>query len=236
MAAIIPLSFEAMRDEVLRRMGKLNVPDWEPRIEQFITAAYYDIAVTFHHYELEDALLMALAEDTKSVTWRFNSDVQYPNGDVYSVLGIRLRDVEGKLSQATQEHIKFIWQEVRERGRPEKWARIDPQGKTIIFDRESDADYDVEMLFYRYPDAPDFGGGGVPAGSLASQLGLVWTEHIMQRAMFLAAPATWRYDMSQVQVQTLQEWLQSQPQAPTKGDLVARAEVPLTSQVSGGNQ
>lgn len=237
MAPIIPQSFQTMREEVLRRMGKLNVPDWSPRIEQFITAAYYDIALTFHHYELEEDVQLGLAEDLPSVTWRFAPELQYPSGDIFSIMAVTLVDAEGNYTQLSQEHIKFIWQERREKGRPEKWARTSPRGASILFERPSDAAYTVSVYAYRYPNAPNFDILVPPVGgSTRSELGIVWDEHIMQRAMFLAAPATWRYDMSQVQAQTLQEWLGQQPQQQTKGTLVSRAEVPLTSQQAGGSQ
>lgn len=228
MAPIIRQTWEQMRDEVLRRMGKLNVPSWESRMERFLTAAYYDIALTFHHYPLEGQVVMGVFGNTEETTWRFQSDVNYPNGAIYSLLSIRLRDGNGQVFQTTQENVKFIWQERREKGRPERWARRDD--RTILWDREADVDYLADVYYYGYPRPPDF------EVASPSELDELWDEHIMQRAMFLAAPATWRYDMSQVQVQTLQEFLQAQPQAPTKGQLVARAEVPLTSSNTGGSQ
>jgi len=232
MVAIIPQTWAQMRDEVQLRMGKQNVPAWTPRMERFLVAAYYDIALTFYHYELQDEFSQTITPPSPGLTWRFNTDVQYPNGQIYSILAVRIMSTDGKVSQLVGENIKFFWQERQqgEVGRPEKWARGGPQGKSILFDKIVDQDYEVQMLFYRYPDPPDFDAADL------SQLGELWSEHIMQRAMFLAAPATWRYDMSQVQVQTLQEFLQAQPQAPTKGRLVERAEVPLTSDQAGGSQ
>ena len=229
MAPILRMSWEQMRDEVQLRMGKANVPDWTPRMERFLTAAYYDIAITWHHYELEKLVELAVVEDISIVTWRFVADLQYPNGTVYSIMGVRLRAEDGTLYQMTQQNIKFTFNERLPKGRPQKWARTNPQ--SLLLDRPSDAAYFVDAYVYVYPDPPDFD----PAGGI-SQLDAVWDEHIMQRAMFLAAPATWRYDMSQVQVQTLKEFLEGQPQAQNKGSLVARSEVPLTSQNTGGSQ
>ena len=228
MAPLIRMTWTEMRDEVQLRMGKQNVTDWTPRMERFLTAAYYDIAMTFHQYQLESIVELTVLEDADLVSWGSDPAVIYPNGEIYSIMGARLRDDDGVPYQLTQENIRFTFNERREKGRPERWARTTP--KSLLLDRPSNQDYFVDVYAYVYPPPPDF---VAPVPSVLDQL---WDEHIMQRAMFLAAPATWRYDMSQVQVQTLQEFLQAQPQLPTKGSLVARAEVPLTSQNTGGSQ
>lgn len=229
MAPIIRQTWSEMRDETLRRMGKLNVPDWGPRMERFLASSYYDIAVTFHHYELEKAIQLGVPATDQEATWRFSADVGYPEGDLYSIMAVRLTDPDdGRIYQLGQENVKFTWSERRASGRPEKWARA--SNDSLLLDRPADKAYLLEVYCYTYPTPPDF------AASDPSELGPVWDEHIMQRAMFLAAPATWRYDMSQVQVQTLQEFLQAQAQAPLKQGTVARDEVPLTSQNAGGGQ
>lgn len=221
MAPIARRTWDEMRDEFLLRMGKPNVTAWQPRAEHFLTAAYYDLALLFHHYELDVELSLLLASGAKQLSFGASSP------QVYSILAVRANEA-GLRTPISQEHRKFNFQEVAAQAKPKKWAR---QEQVLYFDRASDRDLDIEILAYRYPAAPDF-----DPGASESELSWIWDEHILQRAMFLSAPATWRYDMSQVQLQTLQSFIEAQPQQPTKSNLVARAELPLSSQSQGGQQ
>lgn len=233
MAPITRRDWPEMRDEVRRRLGITTVggSNLDARIEQTMTSAYYDLALTFHHYELHE-----LVFDTLDAT--FNT-TPLPE-DVYLVISVGLLAQGGDQTWINVTHsdlrtVSPVDNSNPEPRQPTEYARtfdtnvVTPE-HILWFDTPSDQDYNVQIRYYRRPRAPDF------ASSDNSELDWLWDEFILQRTLALMFPQTWRFDMAQVPMATLMEWYQRQVQAPLKTGIRDYPERNLADAALGGEQ
>jgi hypothetical protein len=225
MAAITRWTFANMRDEALRRAGRYDESDTTAdRMEHFVTNAYLRIAATFFHQEmLKVATPLTIANGAR-VTSALPADL-------YMILTALLID-DGDRSHALEyRHAGQVFPNVRADGVgiPKEFCRL---GTVLRLDRATDhGDYTVDLLYYAAPTTPDFDG------SDESELLRLFDEAIVQYAMALMWPSSWRFDMADINAQLFTSWIeQSTHPRLRESPIPAQAERPLSTQLTGGHQ
>lgn len=222
MAIIVRLTFEEMRDSVLRRMGrKAASPQTKTDVEYLVAAAYKHLALTFHHHELEvfdSTVVLTATSNTKAIPT-----------DLYATISLSLRNPGG----VWKKHVKYAHlREVQARfsdssGAPSFFSR---SGSDFVFDLKADVAYEVDLRYYKRPAGPDFSSG-------SSLLDPLWDEYVMQCALWFGWPTQFRFDMAGIQAQMLSQVVAETIQ-PRLGVEPIRAvpEMALTDRSAGGGQ
>ncbi len=223
--------FADLRDEALRRMGKLN-NQLNSRMEQVMTSAYYTLALTYHHYELHTRFQITLTENEKQIDIPEDAYIVMTVGkDPVPVEGEPPPSLNIK-EQLTHDHLYVIFPTAMG-GEPNRYARTrnnDGDQDVLIFDKFADRDVPLVILYYRRPVEPVFSGGAT------SDLDPLWDEFIIQYALQLFWPANFRFDFASVAQATLSEFLARQIQPPLVAPIRDVPERQLSSEAVGGQQ
>lgn len=221
MAALVRWTFANMRDEALKRAARYGETDATARMPYFVDAAYRRIAATWYHDVLVKETTLTIA-DTARVTSALPADLYLPIGGVLALSGTRTHVMGYK-------HAADVFTDVRAEGNgaPKEMAR---KNTVMQLDRGADnANYTIVLLYYASPTTPDFDGAA------NSELDRLFDEAIVQMALALAFPASWRFDMASVNAQLFVEWVETSAHAKVRELMLpAQAEKPLSSTLLGG--
>lgn len=191
MAAIARKTWEQLRDEVMKRVGREDVTAYETRAEYAIDAAYRFLCQTWHHPELD-----TISGELALASTAFSVDL--PN-DLYLPVGARLLDNSSAFVTWLQpQHPRVLLGRGRSSsGTPQFYCRF---GAKLYLDRKADAAYKVEILYYRRPTDPDFASGSPDTDRVFDELIVEWATAIGQGQL-------WRMDLSQVTLETMRSYL-----------------------------
>lgn len=224
MALITRRTFDELRDDVIARVGNTGASSaFQSRVEHLVTAAYYFLSLSYFHHELEvfnQALTLSVSSNEKSLS---------TPGDVYEVMGVTLRSPGGGFAGTTvRRHIRHILSSYEnDSGLPTAYAH---RGNDLVFDLQPDVAYEVDLLYYKRPTAPDFAGGAA-----SSELHWLHDEHIIQLALSYGWAMTWRFDLATIQKQALDQALGLTSHRPrAEVPVVDRPESNRMTQVAGG--
>lgn len=220
MADLVRRTWAQMRDEGLKRVGRQGDSATESRMEHALAAAYFDLSL-YHHYELDQ---------------REAIDIAFPNlkislpADCYIVMFANLLDNAGAFIKGlilNRSNFQFATRR-NAAGQPETYTRF---GNELFVERPVDADYKIDLFYYRHAPAPDF------AGSVNSPLSWLWDEHLIEAAVAKFHGAFWRWDLSGANLQLLERFISTQPQPPVAArPLFDHPEQRTTGRPHGGAQ
>lgn len=225
MTALVRREFHELRDEALKRLGReASDAGASARAERFIESAYYQLALTYHHYELEDEVTSTTASTSANT-------VTVP-ANTYIVLGVSLRAVSGgaflkALTFQSANHLLSAADRATS-GQPKRWSRV---GGTLFFDTKPDAAYPLSIYRYKRPDAPDFD----PAANAVSALDPLWDEAIIQLALLLGFTAYWSEELARLNGEALASFLKITAQ-PLLAQHTIHPQVEAQGRPHGGAQ
>lgn len=224
MTVLVRREFHELRDEALKRIGRSSDSAASTRMERFMEAAYYRLALTYHHYELED-------EDTATTASPSANTVAVP-ANTYIVLGVSLRAVSGGAflkSLVFQSANSLLANADRATSRrPGEWGRV---GETLFFDSKPDQAYPLSIYRYKRPAAPDFDA----AANAVSELDPLWDEAIIELALMLGFTAYWSDDLAKLSGEALASFLKITAQ-PLLAQHTIHPQVEAQGRPHGGAQ
>lgn len=193
MAAIARRTWDTMRDEAMKRLGRSGVTAFTSRAEYLLDAVYRLLCQTWHHREL-DKVSSELALSVMA------SEVSLP-ADLYLPIGARLLDNSSNLLAWLQpRHARTLLARDRsESGRPAYYAVF---GSKLYTDKAADAAYKIVLLYYANPTSPDFA-----AAAASPEINRVFDELLIEWAVALGQNVLWRPDLGGVGLQTLDSFL-----------------------------
>lgn len=204
MAPITRRIFENIRDEHMIRVGRRgDTSTYQSRAEHFVTGAYFDLAHTFHHHEL-DTLSTSI---TLSATDPF---VALPS-DCDVVIAFTLRgavDEQHILSFVPVRTSSVVAEYNPVSGAPRQCAR---HGGRLYFDRLPTVAYKSTLYYYKLPTTPDFATGAVSSPRI-SDLKWLWDEHILELSVARAKGASWLPELASIDQQTMKSFLEQAPE------------------------
>jgi len=222
MATITRRGWSAIEAEVQRRLAGNNATGFTTRIDYWVWAAYLQICLTYHHFELDKedlTLSIALGANTLNLP-----------ADCYAVVAMTLRDNGSNIvgEVADYEFTALRGQYVASAGQPTRRARW---GSKLYFDKKADQLYNVDLYYYRVPTAPDF------ATTTAPETAADVDEHIIEGACRLGNPAIGRSDLGDVDRQLLADWISQQIRPSLNQDgILEQRERMGTNRTLGGSQ
>lgn len=222
MATITRRGWSAIETEVQRRLAGNNASGFTTRIDHWVWAAYQQICLTYHHFELDK-------EDLTGTISSGANTFTLPS-DCYAVIALTLRDSTGAI---VGEVAQYEFAAVRgaygaDSGQPSRRARF---GSKLYFDKKADQNYSTDLYYYRFPTAPDFTTSTAP--ETASDV----DEHIIEGACRLANPAIGRADLGDVDRQLLADWLGQQIRPSLNQDgILEQRERSGAGRTLGGSQ
>lgn len=222
MAVLARRTWDELRDEVIRRCGRVGDSAFTALAERFVEAAYYDLAYTFHHYEL----------DKISTTGVLNTSQDFlaVPADLWINFALWIGDPSTNAFVAA-----LVWEPpsslLRRRSttaaQPAKYTRF---GDQLIFPANPDLAYKTTHYYYQIPTAPDFTTG-------SPVIDRVWDEHIIEGAVAKATRANWDPQSSGMQGELLSEFLATNPQPPlSEGGNIPQPQQAKVSKPYGGSQ
>lgn len=221
MATITRRGWSLIQDEAQRRLAGIASPGFTARIDYWVWAAYQQICLTYHHFELDSfstSLSIALGASTLALP-----------ADCYAVIAMTLRDGTGAYAGEVRQYelaaVRGAY--VAASGRPSRRARF---GSTLYLDMKADQLYNVDLFYYRFPTAPDFATNTAP--ETASDV----DEHIIEGAVRLAHPAIGRSDLGDVDRQLLADWLSQQIRPSLNQETLEDTERAGAERTLGGAQ
>lgn len=221
MAVLTRRTWANLRDEALKRIGRSGDSAASSRVEYWIDAVYRNLALTYHHYELDTELVdQALAEDA--------DELALP-ADCYVLLAVRLKTNAGvDIGRLLPERASFtIGARSSSTEQPKTYARF---GAKIYFPAPADDAYKLDLYYYKVPTAPDFSSGS-PAWDR------LWDEYLVQGACDLAMRGYWVPELAAGHAQSLAAFLDRvvNPQLAS-GILTDSEDRRTTDQPHGGAQ
>lgn len=220
MAAITRRTFANLRDEALKRVGRSDSTA-SSRMEHWITAAYFRLALTFHHYELDGSVAgQAVASGATSTPLPV---------DTYVVVAVRLLDNAGNYLQrlVAERHSHLFGRAGAATDRPDRYTRW---ASTLLFEGPTDADYEVDIDYYKVPATPDFASGSPVTHWL-------WDEAILELAASMALGSYWAQEQVPPHASSLKSFLESVAQPPLKTGVLQDVQgVSTTDRPHGGAQ
>ena len=191
MAALTRRGWDEILDEVLLRSGGKNYSGWSARVQQFISAAYYDICSLYRHIELEATNGAVLdAGDYYFALASFSPDVYHVHVLYESVNNGGISPLK-MLSRKDTAGIVMAWSSTD--GQPEAYSLRGSSGDYIVvFDREADIERSYVVIYQSKPTRPDF------ATTDAPEIGPHWDEHLIELALAKIGVATGDQQMASV--------------------------------------
>lgn len=183
-------TFEEIRDEALKRMGRSGVTALTARVEKLVDASYREVCQTWHHHQLD--------KESSGLTSSVGSDTVALPADCYLVFGVRLfsgSTFKGRLGY--MRTIDLLGQQSTTNGLPTRYTRF---ASNLVFDRPADAAYSVEVFYYARPADPVFTGAPAPViDELFDEILVEWTVARGQGML-------WRPDLGAAGLQSLAEF------------------------------
>jgi len=222
MAVITRRLWSAIQTETIRRLAGINYAGFDTRVQYWLWASYLTLATTYHHFEFDK-------EDT-SLTLSSGAYTLALPSDCFEVVAVTLRDSTGAQVGEAQQYSFSAMRSAytAESGLPSRRARF---GSTLYFDKKADANYNLDLYYYRLPTAPDF-----VSVSATPETGVDCDEYIIDGACALANPAIGRPDLGTVDREVLTTWLAMQVRTPMNTEGLEERERSETGRTLGGRQ
>ncbi len=215
-------TFAALRTEHIQRAGRVGDTAYTTRAEELIKAAYFELALLFHHHELD-------AIDTSKTMAVGSNEVTLPT-DVQVVMAVVLRAVaDGAPIKALKLHesrYQFALYAAAS-GEPSAYTHF---GAKLYTDKKAGAAYPLTIYYYKLPTEPDF------TGAATSALSTPWDEVILEQSLADACgTALWRPDLAGVHQARVDRFLGGVPQPILRmNTLHGQPEAPTTGVPHGG--
>ena len=223
MAAITRRSWSAVEAEVIRRLGNIDAAGFSARVDSWIWQAYLWLALTYHHFELDEAnLSQKVPTDTIFLPLPDN---------LYILTAVVRRDAAGGLlgsGLSTYDPSALLREIKGQRAAPTRYARY---GNKLAFNAVGDQPYPLEIYYYRMPVEPDF-----TSTSQISELGVDLDETIINLSLQLAFPAVGRPDLGEACGSIASTYLAMQPRPPLLTEPLDVRERNQTNRSIGGAQ
>lgn len=224
MAAIARRTWAQLRDEAIAAAGGHTYTGFSSRMEYWLTEAYYDLATSYHHHELEAvATPAAMTPGTATLT--------IPT-DAFIIITFVLKAsvADGGAYLATLRYERLHWIQAAyssTSAQPSAFAR---SGSTFYFNCPPDKAYTSSVYYYKVPAAPDFSSGSPATAWL-------WDTHLIEGALAKCQGRVWRPDLVQLTLQPLNQWLQAQVQPTLTQELqTGLPDYPNSNAPQGGPQ
>lgn len=221
MAQIARRTFAQMLTEVTNFAGGHDYSGFSTRAQHAIWAAYLDLSLTYHHFELEANTTLTLPATTKQV--------DLP-ADCYAVIAV-VATIGGTdiliNPRRTQFALADRWATSGETKLPSEWARY---GRTLFFNGPSSGSTELRIYYYRVPTAPDFDGSAYP------ETNVLWDDHIIEASVAKLQRRIWRPDLAQANLEFLKQWLGEQIQPTLQQPIVTLPDMTTASRPLGGAQ
>lgn len=226
MAQITRQLWSALRDEAILASGGHAYTGFSGRIEYWMTQAYYDICATYHQYELDKDLVVAVTQGSNRI--------DLPT-DCFIVVAVGVvDDSEQPVSFLRSEHFRL--QGGGFRSTQAEFMSFSRFQNSLFFNAQAKANTKVRLYYYRFPNAPDFAGTSGQPNSVPETKWL-WDAHIIDATVARAQRRIWRPDLGGLNTQALSEWLDEQVQAQAKKDPIgAQPDKSLSNLALGGKQ
>lgn len=211
MAQITRRKWSELLTEAILAGGGHVYTSFSTRMQHWLTEGYYDLCALYHHYAFDARAVLTPPSGSSQVT--------LPS-DCYIVVGVGVLDANGRtVSFLKAENAKLLLGKFRPaQVIPTSYARI---SRDIIFETLTPAGLKLELVYYRFPLAPDFAAS---SGATAyPETDWLWDKHVMDSALACSKRRIWRPDLAGLDAQPLGEWLDEQVQGQTR-------KVPVTSQ------
>lgn len=119
-------------------------------------------------------------------------------------------------------------------GQPKEATRY---GQWLYFERPTDKQYLMSLLYYRHPTPPNFGTDPQRADARFPEIDRVWDEHVIEHSLYLAHKALFRPDLAEQHEAAFQAFAEQMPQIRTiLGSLRQHPEQPTRTFPHGGEQ
>lgn len=187
--------------DILLECGRGAASSFKERVERRVRAAYFEIAILYHHFGLDK-------HDDSSITFTTGeNDVDLPVR-IYQEINIGIVDPAsskwlGSLTKLGIHDIRKRYSETAAAEQPKYYAR---RGHKLIIPRPAEKAYKLSIDYYKEPDEPSFGSGPL------SELDLAWDWIIHDRALVMCRDALFRPDLAAKAQERLNEWFQNNPQ------------------------
>lgn len=222
MAPIARRTWAQLRDEAIQCGGGHNYTGYSGRVEFWMEQAYYDICLSWHHYELETTAIAAVAANDTAIT--------VPT-DLFVLMSLHRPNAQAGLSKALLlQRMHFMVANFSPTaGVPEAYVRW---GSTVLLDRPvvgAEAG-NWTFRYYKIPTAPDFSSGS-PA------ISRVWDDHLIDATLARLQQRVWRPDLAGVSAQVMSDWIQQQVQPDMVSNILANLPTVITqNRPTGGAQ
>lgn len=223
MAPIARRTWAEIATEVTTWCGGYDYTGFSTRVQYAIDAAYREIATGWHHFELEAATNATVATNDTTVTLPTSPAT-------FIVMGLyrpSTATLGNMLDQQSFAALSAQFSSTAET--PTKYCRF---GSVLLLNCPCivGAAGTWVVRHYTFPTAPDFSSGSPATAWLFDDI-------IIQGAVAKMMNRVWRPDLGAFGLQTMQAWLQSQPQpALIDQALGERPDLPTASRPLGGQQ
>lgn len=224
MAVLARRTWVTIKTEVARRSGHTSdTADTAAGgpIEHSIDAAYRDLCLLYHHFELDKtAADQAIASGVTSLALPV---------DCYAVIGVLLKQTGGaEIGRLKFQEAGFLLgSRTATATQPKDYTRF---GQTLHFSAPTDAAYKADVYYYSQPAAPDFSSGSPSFDRL-------WDEHLIQGATDLVLRGHWAADQGAPQAESLAAFLSRVVNPPlSEGGLVDFQDRSNVTRSHGGAQ
>lgn len=193
-------TFVNLRDEHILRAGRVGDSAYSTRAQEFLNAAYFQLATEFLHPEL-------CATDTSQTATLYVNTIALP-ADCHVVVAavlLQLIPVQGlkpplvslALSEARYQFAAYT----AVIGRPKEATRF---GSTLYCDKRFDDTYPIVIYYLQKPAEPTYAGA-------SSALAVQWDEAVLNRSLAVGLEALWRPDLAAVYEARLDKFLAGVP-------------------------
>lgn len=224
-------NFASILNEVVQAVGGHDYLGFPARAQHAVWSTYLDLALTYHHYELEASTEAMLGSATR--------EVPIP-ASCYAVIaviaGVLAQGMEGAESygylvnpRRAQFALGDRWAAGAEKRLPTEWTRY---GNNLLFNGPSSGSVGLRIYYYRTPTQPDF-----DLATAYSELHPMWDDHLIEGAVAKLQKRIWRPDIAQANLEFLSRWLQEQVQPALGEDPIGTLpDMTTASRPIGGKQ
>lgn len=220
-------SWSDILSEFIHRAGMNDetASDFPDRARTFLTSAYLDVCLLWHHFELDTV------DDTRDFVVG-DLGITLPN-NLYSLFAVDIFTPDPERCfihtlEFEEAHVLITGKESKS-GQPTKYTRFENK---ILVERCPDLAYGTEIYYYRMPDPPDF-----DSTITFPETHWLWDNHIIEAALAISHGAVWRPDLGQMNLQSLAGFASSSAQPPLSSKpLHPQPERPTRTTPHGGAQ
>jgi len=223
MAAITRRTWANLRDEAIIALGGYDYTGFSGRVEHALYAAYLDIGLGWHHYELGAISSATVATNDISLS---------VPATAFVVMSVN-RSPNNAGNALTLERLHFLVANFSATAAvPKKYARSGASALLLLdcpCNAASAGSWTIR--FYKVPTAPDFAGSGTP------ETHWLWDDHILELAIAKMQRKVWRPDLAALSTQSLENWLSQQIQPDLVSEVIASLpDYPTASRPHGAAQ